>query len=193
MRFRFTVALLLICSFFVIGVPRPAGAQAPDPLIVAVMSTRPEVVKQLLDDGADPSKRAEDPAIGNAVTAAFFAMNGVELTGRSDELDARKHAAALEVLRLVASRKKGLDQTVRRAQTNMTALMIAAQAGALDAVQVLLEAGANPNATNAGGYTALDFALEAGPAWARGNAVNRPAVVRALQAAGGKAKGQRRG
>jgi ankyrin repeat protein len=186
MRFRFTLAALLACGFLAFGVPRPVAAEDLNPLIVAVMSTRPDAVKQLLDSGADPGARADDPAIGNAVTAAFFAMNGVELTGRSDEPNPRKHAAALEVIQLVAARKTGLDLTVRRAQTDMTALMIAAQAGALDAVRILLAAGANPNATNSGKYTALDFALERGPAWAQGNAANRPAVVAALKAAGGR-------
>ena len=186
MKTRFIVALLLVSSLFVLGIARPAAAGDLTPLIVAVMSSRPDAVKQLLDNGADPAVRADDPAIGNAVTAAFFAMNGVELTGRSDEPDARKHAAALEVLRLVAARKIGLDVLVRRAQTDMTALMIAAQAGALDAVQVLLAAGADPNVKNGGKFTALDYAMERGPVWAQGNAGNRPAVIEALKAASAK-------
>jgi len=183
MKSLFVLALWLTCGLLVRSVAAQDGA---NPLIAAVMMVQPQAVKQLLENGADPTARADDPAIGNAVTAAFFAMNGVELTGRSDEPDARKHAAALEVLRLVVSRRVGLDVLVRRAQTDMTALMIAAQAGALDAVQVLLAAGADPNARNSGKFTALDYAMERGPVWAQGNAANRPAIVQALKDAGGK-------
>jgi hypothetical protein len=158
------------------------------PLIAAAMFSKPEAVKVLLEKGADPNKTAEDPAIGNALTAAFFAMNGMELTGRSDEPDARKHAAALEVLRLIAAKKPNFDLQVRRGTTTMTALMIAAQAGALDAVQILLDAGANPNAANGGKFTALDYAKERSPAWSKATPIERETIVKALQAAGGKAK-----
>jgi len=158
------------------------------PLIVAVMFSRPEAVRVLLGKGADPHKRAEDPAIGNALTAAFFATNGAELTGRSDDSDARKHADALEVLRLVSAKKPNFNVDVRRATTSMTALMIAAHAGALDAVKVLLDAGANPNATNGGKFTAMDYANDRPPVWSRATPSDRAEIVRALQAAGGKSK-----
>jgi ankyrin repeat protein len=156
------------------------------PLIVAAMSTRPDAVRVLLERGADPRRRADDTAIGNAVTAAFFAMNGTELTGRSDDPDPRKHVAALEVLKLIASRKSDLNLLVRRAQTDMTALMIAAQAGALDAVEILLAAGADSNATNGGKHTALDYARERAPVWSPFPAADREAIVRALVAAGAR-------
>jgi ankyrin repeat protein len=156
------------------------------PLIAAVMFSRPDAVKLLLEKGADPDKRAKDPAIGNAVTAAFFAMNGTELTGRVDEPDARKHAAALEVLRLVAAKKPDFNMLVRRATTEKTALMMAAEAGAFDAVQILLDAGANPNAMNGGKYTALDYAVDRPPSWASAQPALRVAIVKALLAAGAK-------
>ena len=156
------------------------------PLIVAAMFTRPVMVKLLLDHGADPNKRADDPAIGNAVTAAFFAMNGVQLTGSADEPDAAKHAEALEVLKLIAGRKVGLNMLVHRGQTELTALMIAAQAGAADAVAALLSAGADPDATNGGRYTALDYAADRAPAGSQASAADRAAIVRALLAAGAK-------
>jgi ankyrin repeat protein len=156
------------------------------PLIVAAMSIRPAMVKLLLERGADPNRRASDGAIGNALTAAFFAMNGTELTGRADESDARKHAAALDVLRAVASSKVDLNARARRASTEMTALMIAADAGAQDAVDVLLAAGADPNAANGGKYTALDYAVDRAPPWSPAPPAARTAIVKALLAAGAK-------
>lgn len=159
------------------------------PLIVAAMSTHPEAVKALLERGADPSKTAEDPAIGNALTAAFFSSNGTELTGLADGPDARKHEAALEVLRLLAGTKADRNLLVRRGPTNMTILMIAARAGALDATQVLLKAGADPNTKNAGQFTALDFATGGASSVPRVAPEDRAALVRAIQAAGGRKGG----
>jgi ankyrin repeat protein len=156
------------------------------PLIVAAMSTHPDAVKLLLERGADPSRKAEDPAIGNALTAAFFSSNGTELTGLADEPDARKHEAALEVLRLLAATQADRNLLVRRASTNMTVLMIAARWGALDATQILLKAGADPNAKNIGKLTALDFATEGTSAASRVPTADRAAIVSAIQAAGGR-------
>jgi ankyrin repeat protein len=156
------------------------------PLISAVFFSRPEIVKMLLERGADPNQRAGDAIIGNAVTAAFFAMNGTQLIGMGDT-DAAQHATALEVLNLVAH-AKGVDLNllVRRATTQMSPLMIAADAGAADAVQILLDAGANPNTMNGGNYTALDYAVDRKPGWSAAPASNRVAVVRALLANGAR-------
>jgi hypothetical protein len=127
------------------------------------------------------------PAIvGNAVTAAFFAMNGTQLIGMG-ETDAARHATALEVLKLVASAKgANLNLLVRRATTELTPLMIAADAGAADAVQVLLDAGANPNTMNGGKYTALDYAVDRQPRWSENPTSNRAIIVRALLAKGAR-------
>ena len=161
------------------------------PLIVAAMSTKPEIAKILIENGADPRKQAESPSTGNAVTAAFFAMNGTQLTGRVDEPDPKLRAAAIDVLRVVAKRmgeldKHGLDLPVRRATTNLTALMMAAEAGAADAVHALLDAGADPNAVNAGRYTALHYAVDRPPVWSQASAADREDIVRTLIAAGAK-------
>jgi ankyrin repeat protein len=160
--------------------------QGRTPLILAVMSTKPESVRSLLERGADPNRQADDGAIGNALTAAFFAMNGVELRGEADHPDPREHAAALEVLKLVAKSKVDRNCQARRAGTSLTALMMAAQAGASDAVEVLLAAGADPNAMSGGKYTALDYAVERAPPWSPVPAANRVAVVRMLLAAGAR-------
>jgi ankyrin repeat protein len=154
------------------------------PLIVAAMSTKPLAVKLLLEKGADPDRRAVDGAIGNALTAAFFAMNGVQLTGRADEPDAAKRAEAMIVLRLIAAQRPDFNVLVSRGPTQVSALMIAAEAGASDVVKVLLDAGASPNFTNIGKFAALDYAVGKAPVWAQATAADRVEVVRLLLGAG---------
>lgn len=162
--------------------------QGRTPLIVAAMMGKPNVIGVLLRRGADPALTADDSAIGNAVTAAFFAMNGSQLTGTADEADPRQRAIALEVLRQVVAPGKGLDVAVRRATTSMTPLMIAAQFGKPDVVKILLDAGAKPNATNGGKFTALDYANDPGIGWIRVSKDDRDEVIRLLQKAGGVRK-----
>ncbi len=67
------------------------------PLIVAAMASRPEMVRMLLEKGADPAHVASDPKIGNAVTAAFWGENGDELRRPLNQSDPTKRARALEV------------------------------------------------------------------------------------------------
>jgi ankyrin repeat protein len=112
------------------------------PLIVAAMASRPEMVRMLLEKGADPAHVANDPKIGNAVTAAFWGENGDELRRPVKESDPRKRAKALEVLRLVTAKKQGLNAKVRRDGKDVTALMMATQYGAEDAAKILRDAGA---------------------------------------------------
>jgi|GEM_PF-2745804 len=150
----------------------------------AAMSGRVRAVRALLAAGADPA--LPGPNGGNALSSAFFAMNGTALMGRDDEPNPARRAEAVEVVRLIAARKVGLDVLVRVALTNMTPLMQASQAGALDVVQILLDAGANPNAANAGGYTALDYAADAPPRWSTFPAAQRAEIVRALLAKGAR-------
>lgn len=154
------------------------------PLITAVMSRKPVAVKLLMDRGADPNTRAQDPAIGNAITAAFFAMNGMALTGRTDEPDPAQRAEAVSVLRLVAARRPDCNVLVSRGQTRVTALMMAAEAGLPDVVKILLDAGASPNTANDGKYTALHYAVGRPPVWSQASSADRVQIVKLLLAAG---------
>jgi len=153
-------------------------------LAIAAMSGRARAVRALLAHGADPA--APGPNGGNALNAAFFAMNGVVLLARDEAPDPGRRAEAVEIVRMIAARGKGLDNPVRIATTNMTPLMQAAQASALDVVQILLDAGANPNAVNAGGYAALDYAVDRAPIWTTLPASQRAGIVRALLAKGAR-------
>jgi ankyrin repeat protein len=113
-------------------------------------------------------------------------MNGTQLIGMGDQ-DAAAHAAALETLKtIVAAKGADLNILLRRVGTQMTPLMIAANAGAADAVQVLLDAGADVNAMNGGKYTALDYAVDRAPGWSENPASTRAVIVRALLAKGVK-------
>ncbi len=163
--------------------PRALGPNG-SPLAIAAMSGRARAVRALLDHGADPA--APGPNGGNALTSAFFAMNGVALLGRDEAPDPARRADALEVLRLIAARKVGLDTPMRLGPATFTPLQQAAEAGALDVVQILLEAGANPNAVNGGRYTALDYAVDRPPSWAALPQNRRADVVRALLAKGAR-------
>jgi ankyrin repeat protein len=155
------------------------------PLITAVMATKPDMVKLLLAQGADPNRKADDNAIGNALSAAFFASPGMALLRRGDaDSIADRRALALECLRLIAAAKPNLDVLVSRASTSLSPLMIAAEAGVPDAVKILLDAGAAPNFTNGGKYTALHYAVDRAPRFAEIPEADRVEVVRLLLAAG---------
>lgn len=163
--------------------PRAVGENG-SPLAIAAMSGRARAVRALLDHGADPS--APGPNGGNALSAAFFAMNGVAILGRDEAPEPARRAAALEVVRAIAARGVGLDVLMRLGPTSMTPLMQASEAGALDVVQILLQAGANPNAVNGGRYSALDYAVDRAPSWAALPQEGRAEIVRALLAKGAR-------
>ena len=167
------------------GIVNADTGRRSTPLINAVILSKPHVVDVLLRHGADPAHEADDGAIGNAVGAAFFAVNGSHLTGMlEDHPNPQDRAVALEVLRLVIAPGKGLDVPVRRAATAMTPLMIGAQFGMPDVVKMLLDAGAKPNATGGGKFTALDYAYDPGTRWTHASAQDRDEVIRLLKQAG---------
>jgi len=151
---------------------------------LAALMGKAQAVRVLLAHGADPAARGANG--GNALNAAFFAINGAAILGRGDRPDPARRAEGVEVVSLLAARKVGLDNPVKIATRNMTPLMQAAEVGALDLVQILLDAGANPNTPNAGGYTALDFAADRAPIWCELPQDRRADVVRALLAKGAR-------
>jgi ankyrin repeat protein len=156
-------------------------------LITAVILTKPKMVRFLLEHGADPNREAEDGAMGNALSACFFAMPGMAITRRAEPAFIEEHRGpALEALKLIAAREPKFDVLVSRGPTRESPLMIAAEYGAADAVKILLDAGANPNFANGGRYTALDYAVDRVPSYLRIPEEDRVETVRLLLAAGAK-------
>lgn len=155
------------------------------PLIAAVILTRPAMVKFLLEHGADPNHEAEDGAIGNALSACFFAAPGMAILRRAEpDFIAEHRGPAIESLRAIAAKKPKVDILVSRGPTRQSPLMIAAEYGAVDAVKILLDAGANPNFANGGKYTALDYAVDRAPRFVEIAEADRIEIVRLLLVAG---------
>ena len=187
-KLRHLVTLAAMSTAAAVGAgPVAAQDAASAELVTAVRFGRPAVVRQLLARGANPNAQVDDPPNGNVVSVAFTAMNGMALLGRLDEPDAAKHAAALDVLRALVEKKPALDVPFRIGPRDATPLMLAAEAGALDVVRVLLDGGANPNATNGGRYTALDMAADRPPVWSTFPRSDRVEIVRLLLGKGARA------
>jgi hypothetical protein len=157
------------------------------PLIAAVILTKPRMVEFLLEHGADVNRVADDGAIGNALSACFFATPGMAITRRAeDDFIAEHRAPAMAALRSIAAKKPKFDVLVSRGPTRVSPLMIAAQYGAADAVKILLDGGAAPNFANDGRYTALDYAVDRVPPYMQIPQADRVETVRLLLAAGAR-------
>ncbi len=114
--------------------------QTPLSLAVGVYGARPELVKRLLDGGADPDfqpPRQQVPPLVSAVSAN-----------------------RLEVTKLLL--EAGADPDVRSGHGRGTALMVAASRDRPRLVEILLEAGADPTIRGRDGSTALKIAQQKG-------------------------------
>jgi ankyrin repeat protein len=188
MRLSHFHSIILSATIVVASAAAPSGvvAQADASLAMAVRFSKPELVKKFLEAGADPNERVDDPPNGNVASMAFTTMNGMALYGRLDRPDPVRRAAAVDVVRLLAAYKANFDVPFRAGPRDATPLMLAAEAGALDVVKILLDAGANPNVMNAGKYTAIDFAVDRAPFWSAFPAEDRVEIVRLLLAKGAR-------
>ena len=111
------------------------NASGETALMLASINGRLDVVRMLLDSGADPNLPGWTPLI-------YAAVNN-----------------HVEVARLLLSRGAQVNAT---AENGMTALMMAAREGQLPMVLLLLEHGADVNYTSQSGSNALSVALEKG-------------------------------
>ena len=183
---RIDSILLSTAIVVAVGAPTAAIAQADASLANAVRFSKPELVKNFLERGADPNARVDDPPNGNVASIAFTTMNGMALFGRLDQPDPVRRSAAVGVIRELAAHKANFDLPFRAGPRDATPLMLAAEAGAVDVVKILLDAGANPNVMNGGKYTAIDFAADRAPFWSTFPAADRVEIVRLLLAKGAK-------
>ncbi len=114
------------------------NAQDETPLMMAVLKGQTEAAKSLLARGADVNKTGWTPLHYAAA-------------GTTDE-QARIVALLLEMHAYIDA----------ESPNGTTPLMMAAQYGTFDALQTLLDEGADPTIKNQLGLTALDFALRVG-------------------------------
>lgn len=109
-------------------------AKDETPLMMAALKGQLELVKQLVDRGADVNKTGWTPL--------HYAATG----------------GHLEIMSLLLDRYAYIDA---ESPNGTTPLMMAAQYGSAAAVKLLLEAGADPTLRNRLGLNAIDFATKA--------------------------------
>jgi ankyrin repeat protein len=145
--------------------PNAVDHSARTPLMAAAQSERAEIVRALLDDGADPEQPDD---LG--YTALHFAAGNL---GEATE----------DCLKALLDAGSEVDEETR---DGMTPLMVSAQLGCVDAVRVLLSRGADVNARSQGGNTPLILALDPSQQLSRNPArtSHTEEVVRALAESG---------
>ena len=158
---------------------------AGTPLAAAGEWARPELVRLLLERGADAN--APRGPRGTVANALVEGLNSLAVRGGTPDRP-RHRDDLVAVARLIAERRPNMNVAVKYGMSDYTPLMLLVRANALDLVEILLAGGADPNAANLGGFTPLDMAVEqVGPYDAPMSEAERVAIVRALLAAGAKA------
>jgi hypothetical protein len=130
-----------------------------------------EVVKTLLDGGADPNIKNKDGSTALMIASQDGHLEVVKtlLDGGADPNQKRKGITALmlasqfghlEIVKTLLDR--GVDLNIKTDSHRATALMLASQYGHLEIVKTLLDRGADPDITNIYGSTAVEIASQAG-------------------------------
>jgi hypothetical protein len=143
------------------------------PLMVAVFADLPQIAAALLDAGANAnfvanpaSEYGSDTPLGAALTAGALRSARLLLDKGADPKATHGGSPIVHVAvaadlaeALAPLAKRGGDMNVRAAWGNQpTPLMAAAGSGKLQAVNTLLELGADPAAADSNGNTARDYA-----------------------------------
>lgn len=128
-----------------------------------------ETVRVLLDAGADPNDDGDDERVGVIGWATFIANQDaipMDVVSLLVERGARHHifsaiaAGNLNVIRtLVEQHPEALDRRLSSVYHGQTALHFAITRGRLDILDLLIELGADLDATDQHGQTALEFAM----------------------------------
>ena len=129
--------LLLLFVSTASGSPVQQDEQAS--LLAAVAEEQPDLVRRLLEQGADPESRGPD-----GYTVLMVATK-------------KGHGEIVEILLA-----HGADPNAQEARYGGTALMLAAESGNLEIVRALLDVGADVNARAEEGMTALLLTMESG-------------------------------
>jgi uncharacterized protein len=151
----------------------PVNSRGYTPLMVAVFADLPQIAAALLEAGANPnfaanpsSEYGSDTPLGAALTAGALRSAQVLLDKGADPNATHGGSPIVHVAvaadlpeALAPLAKRGADVNVRAAWGNQPApLMAAAGSGKLQAVNTLLELGADPAAADSNGNTARDYA-----------------------------------
>jgi ankyrin repeat protein len=151
----------------------PVNSYGYTPLMVAVFADQPEIAAALIEGGANPnfaakpdSEYGSDSPLGAALTAGALRSaqvlidKGADLKGmhsRSPVVHVAVSADLPDVIGLLV--KKGADVDARAQWGHQpTPMMAAAGIGNLQAVNQLLDLGADPAAEDSHGNTARDYA-----------------------------------
>lgn len=148
------------------GVPIDAsGAAGRTPLMATVLKGSPAMARYLLSKKADPQKKDAEgyKPLALAVTRGQRGMVAELAPYDRENLDAALLMAALEgrAFAIDELTQYGASVYARMDDDGRTALMVAAQNGNLEAVEMLLNLGANRFAMDEQGRIAADYAREA--------------------------------
>jgi uncharacterized protein len=135
-------------------------------LVMAIRSGSAPMVEALLKNRADPNVRDVDTGL----TPLLEEIGNVQAPHR------------VEIVKVLLAAGADVNMAIRKEEDflmGVTPLMLAASAGDEDVVQLLLDKGADVNATTPTGFTALSMAKEP-------SSRDRGRVIRKLEAAGAK-------
>jgi len=151
----------------------PVNSYGYTPLMVAVFADQPEIAAALIEGGANPnfaakpeSEYGSDSPLGAALTAGALRSAQVLLDKGADPKGMHSRSTPVHVAvsadipdAIPLLVKKGAEVDARAGWGHQpTPLMAAAGIGNLQAVNQLLEMGANPAAEDSHGNTARDYA-----------------------------------
>ncbi|MCB1049941.1 MAG: ankyrin repeat domain-containing protein [Acidobacteria bacterium] len=143
--------------------PEEEDRLEPHPLFAAIFQRDDQTIQQLIQAGSDPNLLEQHQSVLQAAIVHKCALSPLLDLGATPNLPNDKGIPAwfyglsdLAQLRLFIDFPVQVDQ---RSGVGQTALMFASGSGELEALKILLKAGAKPSLRDAWGYSALDYAL----------------------------------